>query len=86
MTATGWWFFSGTPVSPINITDHQDITSILLKVALYTINLNQFYALVTIGTIITAFLTQPLFIEVSIPSQTNEWTYICVCLFIYDLQ
>ena len=40
-------FFSGTPVSPINITDRKDITSILLKVALYTINLNQFYALVT---------------------------------------
>ena len=31
-------FFPGTPVSSTNKTDHNDITEILLKVALNTIN------------------------------------------------
>jgi len=31
-------FFSGTPVSSTNKTDHHNITEILLKVALNTIN------------------------------------------------
>jgi hypothetical protein len=39
--ATGQWFSLGTAVSSTNKTDHQDITEILLKVALNTINLNQ---------------------------------------------
>ena len=34
----GRWFSLGTPVSPNNKTDHHDITEILLKVALNTIN------------------------------------------------
>ena len=34
------WFSPCTPVSSINKTDCHDITEILLKVALYTINLN----------------------------------------------
>ena len=37
--ATGRWFSSGTPVSSCNKTDLHDITEILLKVALNTINL-----------------------------------------------
>jgi hypothetical protein len=36
--ATGWWFSPGTPVSSTNKTDCHDITEILLKVALNTIN------------------------------------------------
>jgi len=36
--ATGRWFSSGTPVSSTNKTDLHDITEILLKVALNTIN------------------------------------------------
>jgi hypothetical protein len=32
--ATGWWFSPGSPVSSINKTDGQDITEILLKMAL----------------------------------------------------
>jgi len=36
----GWWFSLGTQVSSINKTDCQDITEILLKVALNTITLN----------------------------------------------
>ena len=35
---TGQRFFPGTPVSPTNKTDCHDITEILLKVALNTIN------------------------------------------------
>ena len=35
--ATGWWFSQGTPISSANETDRQDITEILLKVALNTI-------------------------------------------------
>ena len=35
---TGQWFFLGAPVSSTNKTDSQDITEILLKVALNTIN------------------------------------------------
>ena len=35
--ATGWLFSLGTSVSSTNKTDHQDITEILLKVALNTI-------------------------------------------------
>ena len=37
--ATGWWFSLSTPVSSSNKTDSHDITEILLKVALNTINL-----------------------------------------------
>ena len=36
----GRWFSLGTPVSSTNKTDHHNITEILLKVALSTINLN----------------------------------------------
>ena len=36
--ATGRWFSPGTPVSSTNKTDHYNITEILLKVALNTIN------------------------------------------------
>jgi hypothetical protein len=32
--ATGWWFSPGPPVSSTNKTDRQDITEILLKMAL----------------------------------------------------
>ena len=35
---TGRWFSPGTPVSSTNKTDHHEITEILLKVALNTIN------------------------------------------------
>jgi len=35
---TGQWFSPGTPVSSTNKTDRHDITEILLKVALNTIN------------------------------------------------
>jgi hypothetical protein len=34
------WFYPGTPVSSTNKTDRHDITEILLKVALNTINQN----------------------------------------------
>ena len=36
--ATGQWFFPGTPVSSTNKTDRHDMTEILLKVVLNTIN------------------------------------------------
>jgi len=36
--AVGQWFSSGTPVSSINESDRYDITEILLKLALNTIN------------------------------------------------
>ena len=36
--ATGRWFSPGNPVSPTNKTDRRDITEMLLKVALNTIN------------------------------------------------
>jgi hypothetical protein len=36
----GQWFSPGTPVSPTNKTECHDITEILLKMALNTINLN----------------------------------------------
>jgi hypothetical protein len=39
--ATGWWFSPGTPVSSNIKTDCHDITEILLKVALNTINQTQ---------------------------------------------
>jgi len=35
---TGWWFSPGTPVSSTNKTDCHNITEILLKVGLNTIN------------------------------------------------
>jgi hypothetical protein len=38
VSATGQWFSPGTPVSSTNKTDSHDITEILLKVALNTIN------------------------------------------------
>jgi len=36
--ATGLWFLPGTPVYSTNKTDSHDITEILLKMALNTIN------------------------------------------------
>jgi hypothetical protein len=36
--ATGRWFSAGTPASSTNKTDRHDITEILLKVVLRTIN------------------------------------------------
>jgi hypothetical protein len=41
VTCIYWWFSPGTPVSSTNKTDRHNITEILLKVALNTINLNQ---------------------------------------------
>ena len=38
---TGQWFSQGTPFSSTNKTDNDDITEILLKVALNTINLKR---------------------------------------------
>ena len=38
LLATGRNFFPGPPISSTNKTDHHDITEILLKVALNTIN------------------------------------------------
>ena len=38
LLATGRWFSPGTPVSPINKTNRHDITEIVLKVTLNTIN------------------------------------------------
>ena len=38
LLTAGRWFSPGTPVSPNNKTDHHDITEILLKVALNTID------------------------------------------------
>jgi hypothetical protein len=35
---SGWWFSPGTPVSSTNQMDDHNITEILLKVALNTIN------------------------------------------------
>ena len=41
--AAGQWFSPGTPVSSTNKTDCHDITEILLKVALSTINQPTYY-------------------------------------------
>jgi hypothetical protein len=38
LLATGHWFSPGTPVTSTNKTDRHDITEILLKVVLNTIN------------------------------------------------
>jgi hypothetical protein len=39
-TLSGWWFSPGSPLSPTNKTDRHDydITEILLKVVINTIN------------------------------------------------
>ena len=39
--ATGRWFSPGTPVSSANKTDQRDITEILWKVALNTVNITK---------------------------------------------
>jgi len=39
--ATGWWFSTGTLVFSTIKTDFHDITEVLLKVVLNTINLSQ---------------------------------------------
>jgi hypothetical protein len=43
LLATGRWFSSGTPVSSSKNTDSHDITEILLKVALNSINQTGFF-------------------------------------------
>jgi hypothetical protein len=40
VTWSGRWFSPGIPVSPTNKTDRHDITEILLKEALITVNLS----------------------------------------------
>ena len=40
LLAQGWWFSLGTPASSTTKTGRHDISEILLKVALNTINLN----------------------------------------------
>jgi len=45
----GRWFPPGTPVSSLNKTEHNDITEILLKLALNTINLNHESCALTCG-------------------------------------
>ena len=42
-----WWFSPSTPVSSTNKTDHHNITEILLKVALNTINPTPVYVYVS---------------------------------------
>jgi hypothetical protein len=39
---TGRWFSPGNPISSTNKTDRQDITEILLKVALNTIQVTMY--------------------------------------------
>jgi hypothetical protein len=62
VVTTGLWFFLGIPVSTTNKTNRHDITEILLKVALNTINLNlllhhQFLkVLFWLGIIVDSFL------------------------------
>ena len=46
---TGQWFSPGTPVSSTNKTDRNDITEILLKVALNTTNQTKPMALIQSG-------------------------------------
>jgi hypothetical protein len=46
LKATGRWFSPGTPISSTNKTDRQDITEILLKVALNTIKKQTFKYLI----------------------------------------
>ena len=48
---TGRWFSLGNPVSSTDKTDRHDITEILLKVALNTINLNQTYSRTVISLV-----------------------------------
>jgi hypothetical protein len=61
-----------------NITDRHEIAEIFLKVALNTIN--QPTDQINRGEVWahTINLTPPLFIEVSVPSQGSERSYICV--------
>ena len=43
VSSTGQWFSQSTPVSSTNKTDRLDITEILLKVVLNTINQTQLF-------------------------------------------
>jgi hypothetical protein len=62
----------GTPVSSTNETDHHDITEILLKVALNTINLNQSYY-VTISKAVKRRLTTFLWVHPVLWTLKNIW-------------
>ena len=42
MSVTGWWFSVRTTISSTNKSDHNNITEILLKVALKTVTLTSF--------------------------------------------
>jgi hypothetical protein len=53
----GRWFSLGTPVSSTNKTDHDDITEILLKVALNTIKQPSMVSRVTLVLVELPFLT-----------------------------
>ena len=55
--ATGWWFSPDTLLSSTNKTDCNDISKILLTVALNTINLSQIYRIKTNTTKLHALLS-----------------------------
>jgi hypothetical protein len=59
--AAGRWFFPSTPVSSTNKTDRQDITELLLNVALNTITLSQTSFLLDIPLFVILFLYLWLF-------------------------
>ena len=59
--AAGWWFSTGTPISSANKTDRNDMTEILLKVALNTI---KHLPTCTLSTFIAMFWVSVLIVVV----------------------
>jgi hypothetical protein len=58
-----WWFSPGTLVSSTNKTDCYDITEILLKVALNTINLNLMFIMSILFQVLKLYAWELLFKE-----------------------
>jgi hypothetical protein len=76
--ATGLWSSPDPPVSSTNKTDHNDITEILLKVALNTIKQTNIYIYSYIGSFSHASHVHGSFILWPLLSQPQELDQICL--------
>ena len=83
--ATGRWFFTGTPVSSTNKTHRHDITEILLKVALSTINQPTFFDLrILITPLVSLSFSRNIIVDISVTYRHLQYTvsyYVCHTAF-----
>ena len=91
--ATYWWFSLGTPVTSTNKTDRHDITEILLKVALSTIDKILYYKYTCIDDRLTANFINKLYgshfkmiewpITCNLHHREHNWSFITTMSYFF---